>query len=269
MVNIQRNISGTKHLAFIGVFLISACAFKTPKSIQQLGSNASSTPTLFPSPSMTATSAWTPTVTPSPTIIPTATPAWKLIDDFSERAQGNYIYLIEPGGYSKGVRKFYPWSCPMEIAGFSLDMLVESTGKTGPFTALLDLHGLGTVRSWYAQIGYHFDENQLNYFCQAFSYNSDAPRFWETVGLANYDTWTNFEIEVVPIEENWQYAFRYLINGEEVCYYEPTANWDGDNRYLVSWRGFDVWVPDQKNSGSAAISIIADNYYGYDSPACR
>ena len=266
MINIQRSISWTAFILIAGVYLISACSLRSPYNIEQ-SQKSTSTPTLNPSPSMNATPAWTLTITPSPTT--TATPAWTLLDDFSERANGNYNYLIEPGGYSKGVRKFYHSACPMEIAGFSLDLLVESTGKTGPFSAYLDLHGLGTVRSWYAQIGYHYDGNKLNHFCQAFSYNSDSARFWKKVGAADYDAWTNFEIEVVPIEEDWQYAFRYLINGEEVCYYQPPASWDGDNRYLVSWRGFDLWVPDQKNSGSDAISIIADNYYGYDSPACR
>lgn len=207
----------------------------------------------------------TPTATPTPEV--TATPAWTLIEDFSDLlggAQEVEIPMHEP----KQNVHFPDSACPIDIAGYSLDVLVEDTGAKLDFAAHLDLHGIGKVASWYAQIGYTYTPPaRLEYYCQAYSTSSDAERYWRSLGQAPFDTWTKFEIDVVPIEGDWNYAFRYLINGEQVCYFQPPDEWDGNNRYEVIWRGLEVWLRDF-NPDPIPIRVQMDNYEGYVSPAC-
>lgn len=207
----------------------------------------------------------TPTATPTPEA--TATPAWTLIEDYSELPDG--VRHIEVEMHDSKQNIYFPDSaCPLDIAGYSLDVLVENTGATQDFSAQLDLHGVGTRRSWYAQLGYMYTPpNQLQYYCQAYSYNSETDRFWRTLGRARFDEWTNFKIEVVPVDGDWHYAFRYLIDGAEVCYFRPPDEWDGDNRYQVIWRGLEVWLR-EFNPDPIPIRVQLDNYEGYVSPAC-
>jgi hypothetical protein len=67
--------------------------------------------------------------------------------------------------------------------------------------------------------------------------------------------------------EGWGYAFRFLLDGQEVCFYQPPDYWDGDNRYDVIWRGVEVHV-DGVNEGQQGIEVQVDNYEAYHSPAC-
>lgn len=155
---------------------------------------------------------------------------------------------------------------PIEISGFQVDLLVVDTGYAGPWYSVhLDLHGLGTLRSWYAQIGYHSEDGQLGVHCQAYSYsNRQAGRFWQNIERpVGFDQWHTFRIEVVPTNEGWQYAFRYLLDGEDVCYYQPPDRWDGDNSYNVLERGVEIWVDGYVPSQSPSIRVLLDNHYGY------
>ncbi len=199
---------------------------------------------------------------------PSPTPVWMVIDDFSDYPNG--VYEIEVSvGEGPESKHFSDSDCPLDIASYSLDMLIEGTGQGRPFGAHLDLHGLGTIRSWYAQIGYIYSpQTGLSYYCQAFSYNSDAERYQRSIGQSAFDSWTNFAIEVVPIDEDWNYAFRFLIDGVQVCSYQPPPAWDGDNRYDVIWRGVEVY-PYDENDGQEPIRVLVDNYEGFVSPSCR
>lgn len=267
-MNLKRFASSTvARIAVIATIMLAGCSPAEATSTEAIG------PIRLPTDSSTQTVAPTqmptvplgPTTSPSPAI--TSTPAWQLISDFAWR-EDEVLLLEVPQGTRKDDYRFQDSACPLRIAGFSLDMMVEPTEANSDFGAQLDLHGLGSVRSWYAQMGYHFQNGQLNYYCQAYSYSSVAPRYWRSVGPAQFDTWTNFEIEVVPVEDDWGYAFRYLIDGDEVCYYQPPSDWDGNNLKLVIWRAAAVWLP-EPNPGTEPIRVLADNYEGFVSPSCR
>lgn len=150
--------------------------------------------------------------------------------------------------------------------------MVREIKEASPFAAHLDMHGWGSERSWYAQIGYTYDQNELHYYCQAYSYNSNAPRFIQILPqIASFDTWTTFEIRVVKTDVDWKYAFRYFLNGKEVCYYQPVDLWDGFNKYWGSQRRLEVHIntDDQLNTGEDSIIVLADNFYRYSGLNCK
>ncbi|MFQ5902721.1 MAG: hypothetical protein ACE5JO_03435 [Candidatus Binatia bacterium] len=155
---------------------------------------------------------------------------------------------------------------PIEMSSFQVDLLVADTGYAGPwYSVQLQLNGLGTVRSWYAQIGYHSEDGHLRAHCQAYSYSTPkAGHFWQNIERpVGFDEWHTFKIEVVPTGEGWQYAFRYLLDGEDVCYYQPPDRWDGDNSHHVFQRGVEIWVDGYVPSESPTIRVLLDNHYGY------
>ena len=196
----------------------------------------------------------------------TATPQWSMIDEFSDRSEGVFRMYV-PVGSSSRAKQFDNSDCPLSMASYNLDMVVEQTSQGDSFSAHLDLHGIGTVRSWYAQIGYYSPSSGLMYFCQAYSYSSGAERYWKSLGPASQGQWTNFGIEVRESGEGWGYAFRYILDGEEVCFYQPPDQWDGDNSYDVLWRGAEVYV-DDRNQGEQGIEVLLDKYEGFTSPVC-
>jgi len=231
------------------------------------------TPTSRPSP--TATSEPTPTPSPSSTALPTPTtspptptssPAsrWALLQDFSD--QPNAVRTIEV--LPRGTTTFVGLGSggPIEMSAFQVDLLVADTGYAGPwYSVQLHLHGLGTARSWYAQIGYHSEDGHLGVHCHAYSYSRpDEGHFWQNIERSvGLDQWHTFKIEVVPTGQGWQYAFRYLLDGEDVCYYQPPDRWDGDNSYNVLQRGVEIWVDGYVPSQSPPIRVLLDNHYGY------
>lgn len=152
------------------------------------------------------------------------------------------------------------------MSTFQADLLVADTGYAGPwYSAQLHLHGLGTARSWYAQMGYHNKDGHLGVHCHAYSFSRpEAGHFWQNIERpVRFDERHTFKIEVVPTEEGWQYAFRYLLDGEDVCYYQPPDQWDGDNSYHVLQRGVEIWVDGDVPSQSPPIRVLLDNHYGY------
>lgn len=156
--------------------------------------------------------------------------------------------------------------CPIEISASQVDLLVVDTGYAGPWYSVhLHLGGMGTARSGYAQMGYHGEDGGLGVHCQAYSFSRpDAGHFWQNVERpVGFDQWHTFKIEVIPTNEGWQYAFRYLLDGEEVCYYQPPDRWDGDNGYNVRQRGSGIWVDGYVPWESPPIRVLLDNHYGY------
>ena len=208
-------------------------------------------------------------ITPTLTLLPSPTPSpeWTMLDDFDTHPGGVYEMLVAQGGNGDAIQ-FSNSACPLEIAGYSVDLAVEEAPRMQPFSAHLGLHGIGTRRSWYAQIGYQYSpQTGLTYFCQAYSYSSSAERYWESLGPAPLGSMNTLGIEVIPIEAGWGYAFRFLLNGQAVCYFQPPDLWDGDNRYDVMWRGVELYL-DGANNADEPIIIQLDNYEGYESPLC-
>jgi hypothetical protein len=119
-------------------------------------------------------------------VIPTFTPTpeWKMIDTFNEYPDDVFVIYVPRRGMTES-KHFVSSDCPIDMAGFHLDLMVTQTSVDDSFSAHLDLHGVGVNRSWYAQIGYAYSsENGLRYFCQAYSYSSDVERFWWSPGPA-------------------------------------------------------------------------------------
>jgi len=228
---------------------------------------ATSTPTPPPSPtpipSPTATPSPTPTTPPStPTSNPTH--SWALLQDFSTQPNGVRTVEVLPRGNSTFVG--IGSGGPIDMSSSQVDLLVTDTGYAGPwYSVQLQLNGVGTTRSWYAQIGYHSADGHLRVHCQAYSYSSpDTGLFWRNIERpVRFDEWHTFKIEVLPTAEGWQYAFRYLLDGEDVCHYQPPDRWDGDNSYDVLQRGIEIWVDGDVPPQSPPIQVLLDNHYGY------
>jgi hypothetical protein len=150
-------------------------------------------------------------------------------------------------------------------SSFQVDLLVSDAGyDASDYDVIVDLHGMGTVRSWYAQIGYLFSNKRLTVFCQGYSYSSDAPRFWQEVDRqVQFDEWHTFKIEVFPTSIGWHYKFFYFMDGENICEYQPPDKWDGDNRYRVIFQDIEV-KPSQDNLFSNyPIRAKVKNYYSF------
>jgi|GEM_PF-2921973 len=259
--------------------IVLAVAISLVACTQALSTVGPPTQTTVPTPasrsSPTAMSTPTPTPSPSPGVSPTPmlssptltnTPAlkWALLQDFSGQPGGVRTIEVLPRGTTTFVG--LGLGCPIEISSFQVDLQVIDTGYAGPWYSVnLRLPGLGTTRSWHAQIGYHSEDGHLGVHCQAYSYsNRLAGRFWQDIERpVEFGEWHTFKIEVVPTGEGWQYAFRYLLDGEDVCYYQPPDRWDGDNRYEVHRRGVQIWVDGDVPSESPSIRVLLDNHYGY------
>lgn len=194
--------------------------------------------------------------------MPTLAGQLTLLEDYDSLPGGTYpLQLLgEQSGRFFGSRRLNERLCPIERSSMQADLMVVDTGYSGDgFGVVLDLHGLGTVKSWYAQIGYDYRDGKLSIFCQAFSYSSGAPRYWNLVRETGWNEWHTFRVEVVPTDEGWQYAFRFLVDGEEVGYYQPPDKWDGNNQYKVIQLRVALGG---KVDSDHRCQVLVDNYYG-------
>lgn len=253
-----------------------ACTQPSPTARPQ-----TTVPTLTPRPSSTPTSIPTPTPSPTPTLSPTATasptpttppptstqnPAcgWALLQDFSTQPNGVMTVEILPRGTATFVG--LGSGGPIEMSTLQVDLLVIDTGYARPWYSVdLQMSGLGTDRSWFVEMGYHGEDGHLGVHCHAYSYSRpDTGDFWQEVERpVGFQEWHTFKIEVVPTGKGWQYAFRYLLDGEDVCYYQPPDRWDGDNSYNVLQRGVEIWVDGCVPPQSPSIRVLVDDLYGY------
>ena len=59
------------------------------------------------------------------------------------------------------------------------------------------------------------------------------------------------------------YGFKYFLDGQEVCQYDPPDKWDGDDRYSVISQDVEI----NRDKGSApsqeAIRVMVRNYYSF------
>lgn len=163
-------------------------------------------------------------------------------------------------GWGFSYRNQISQPCPIEYSSMQADVLVMDTGYAGDsFAVFLDLHGVGTVASWYAHIGYLYRHGALSMFCHAFSHNSSTPRYWNEIGRTGWSDWHTFGIEVVPTDEGWHFAFRFLVDGAEVGYYQPPSKWDGDNRYRLQSHSVSI---EGRADFDHPIEAFVDNFLG-------
>ena len=258
------------------LFVLSACVPQPRTFTQASTATSSPSPRSAPSPipSSTLTPSPAPTATLTPLPAPTGTPFWGTTHKYDEcsgctqASDGEILIELKPREIQANL---YFWDGLHEqhkrraisLASFQADLAVSNTGYNGPsYATHLDLHGIGTVQSWYAQIGYTFSNGDLNVYCQAFSYNSDTPRFWKEIPASiGFDEWHTFKIEVVETEVDWHYAFRYWYDGKQLCYFQPPDKWDGDNRYRVIFQDVEIYRADVKKLINAPIHVRVRNPY--------
>jgi len=249
------------------VTLLASCSpppATTPNAVADIPEQMSTLPpTHTPVPTATSTRTLTPTASATATI--TQTPEFVIRNDFSDEPDGVLSFEISEGVGTRSYAFQHSAAYPIAYASFSADMAVSRIGATSDFDAHLDLHGMGTVRSWYAQIGYHYAYGQLSYSCNAYSYSSDTPRYWQDAGPAPYNQMNTFMIEVVPTDEGWGYAFRFLINGVERCRFDPPDRWDGDNRREIHMQAVEIYL-NGSNEGPGTIFYTIDNYTAFSQP---
>jgi len=275
---VRQYVSHLVSLAIAAECVLVSCTSAQPPSTE------SPTPAYTAIPSAIPTAACTPTSTPvqtqePPGVLddadmprpprgifvatpgPTATPpAFTLVENWDHLPTG--VYTLESPGQSDALLPRYEVWLPIEFQDGQIDLLVEEAGYDGYWAAHLDLHGHGTHRSWYAQMGYQGEGPSFGVYCQARSYSSPE-RFGQQLDMAvGLNEWHTFRIEVVPTEIGWQYAFRYSLDGREVCYYQPPDRWDGDNSYEMSWRKVEIWTREIVRADSP-IRILIDNWYSY------
>jgi len=145
---------------------------RTPTSLASPTATSVPTPTPSPSPS-----AWPTPTTPPSTPRSTAAPRWALLQDFSTQPSGVMTMEVLPRCTATFVG--LGADSQIEIGTFQVDLLVVDTGYTGPWYSVdLQLNGLGTGRSWYAEMGYQSEDGHLGVHCHAYSLSKpDAGRF--------------------------------------------------------------------------------------------
>ena len=235
---------------------LTACTQAPPQPLAIITPQPSQTPT----PSLTPTPFWGQSLAYDgcvPTCMLDAQGVWTI--DVSGLKQNLYFW----NGFGNTGR---PRKERMLItSSFQADLLVADTDYKGPsYTVVFDLHGFGTVRSWYAQILYVYSDGQLDPVCQAFSYSSDTPRFWKDVSKPiRFDEWHTFKIEVIERNIGWHYGFKYFLDGQEVCQYDPPDKWDGDDRYSVIFQDVEINRDKVSAPSQEAIRVMVRNYYSF------